>query len=158
MKRTYQLSLALAIAALAGTAWATVADTHQGHHPATAVPEAATAAPAPPANTSGPDMGRMEAQMAAMRAMHDKMMAAKTPEARNALMAEHMKVMQDSMDMMGAMSAGGMNMMGGMPQGGGMDGMKCDMSSRHQGMEERMQMMQSMMQMMMDRLPEAPTK
>jgi len=32
--------------------------------------------------------------------MHDKMMAAKTPEERSKLMAEHMKSMQSMMQMM----------------------------------------------------------
>ena len=35
-------------------------------------------------------MGKMDAQMKTMQAMHDKMMAAKTPEERSKLMAEHM--------------------------------------------------------------------
>ena len=40
--------------------------------------------------------------------MHEKFLAAKTPEERQALMAEHMKLMQDGMAMMkqmGGMSA-----------------------------------------------------
>ena len=37
----------------------------------------------------------MESQMKAMGAMHDKLMAAQTPEERSALMAEHMQAMQD---------------------------------------------------------------
>ncbi|TAJ19863.1 MAG: hypothetical protein EPO47_02545 [Rugosibacter sp.] len=93
----------------------------------------------------------MDAQMKAMKEMHEKMMAAKTPEERNALMTEHMKTMQDGMAMMNGMSTGGM---------------KCDMKSsmkggmaeHHQMMEQRMEMMQSMMQMMMDRLPAMPSK
>ena len=84
--------------------------------------------------------------MKAMREMHDKMMAAKTPEERNALMAERMKTMQDGMAMMKDMSSGGMA------------GMKGDGSARHQMMEKRMEMMEAMMQMMMDRPPAAPIK
>lgn len=91
----------------------------------------------------------MNSQMMAMQAMHDKMMAAKTPAERDALTAEHMKVMQDSMTMMNSMSPGGM---------GGMGGMKGDMAARHQTMEARMEMMQATMQMMMDRLPAEPAK
>lgn len=87
-------------------------------------------------------------QMKAMQQMHDQMMAAKTPEERNALMAEHMQLMQ-----------GGMNMMGGM--GGGMgagaaNGKPADMAARQDMLEQRMDMMQSMMQMMMDRMPSTP--
>ena len=91
-------------------------------------------------------MAKMDAQTQAMRAMHEKMMAAKTPEERSALMAEHMKTMQD-----------GMTMMNGM-QGGSMKAMEGDMSMHHQMMEKRMEMMGASMQMMMDRLPPAPAK
>ena len=44
-----------------------------------------------------PAMARMDEQMKTMLTMHDKMMKAKTPKERSALMAEHMKVMQDGM-------------------------------------------------------------
>ena len=91
-------------------------------------------------------MARTDDQMKAMREMHDKMMAAKTPAERDALTAEHMKIMQDSMTMMNGMSPGGMR------------GMNSDMAARHQTMEARMEMMQATMQMMMDRLPAAPAK
>ena len=86
-------------------------------------------------------MADMDAQMKAMHEMHQKMMAAKTPEQRKALMAEHMKLMQGGMSMMSEMSPGGA---------------KCDMGEHQQQMEKRMQMMQSMMQMMMDRMSAAP--
>ena len=94
----------------------------------------------------------MDQRMKDMQAMHEKMMSAKTPEERQALMAEHMKMMQDGMAMMKQM--GGMSKMGGMQGGKGMGGM----SERHQMMEKRMEMMESMMQMMMDRMqsPMAP--
>jgi hypothetical protein len=38
-----------------------------------------------------------------MQEMHEKMMAARTPAERQALMADHMKAMQDGMAMMGQM-------------------------------------------------------
>jgi hypothetical protein len=95
-------------------------------------------------------MSKMDAHMKAMSEMHDKMARARTPEERNALMADHMKLMQDGMAMMGGMGPGGMRGMGGM---GAMSG---DMAGHHQMMEKRMEMMQSMMQMMMDRMPAAP--
>jgi hypothetical protein len=95
-------------------------------------------------------MAMMDKHMQAMREMHDKMARARTPEERNALMAEHMKLMQDGMSMMGGMGPGGMKGMGGM---GAMSG---DMAGHQQMMEKRMEMMQSMMQMMMDRMPAAP--
>jgi hypothetical protein len=114
-----------------------------------------TTAPAMPMGGGGhsmamhsPDqMARMDAHMKSMQAMHEKMMAAKTPEERNALMAAHMKSMQDGMAMMKEMPAQGMR---------GMPGMTAEMSARHQMMDKRMDMMQSMMEMMMDRMPAAP--
>ena len=92
----------------------------------------------------------MANQMKAMQEMHAKMMATKTPEERSALMAEHMKTMQDGMDMMKGM--------GGM---GGMAGSKSpptSMTERQTMMEQRMDMMQTMMEMMVDRLPQTPAK
>ena len=140
-------SLVLAITVVAASAWAATDDQHQAHHPAGA---ATATAPKVMSGNPSPDMARMDTQMKAMQEMHEKMMAAKTPEERNALMAEHMKTMQDGMAMMNGMSPSGMkcDMKGGM---------KGDMAAHHQ-MEKRMEMMQSMMQMMMDRLPPAPAK
>lgn len=51
-------------------------------------------------------MAKMDEHMKSMQAMHEKMMAAKTPEERQALMDEHMKLMQDGMGMMQQMGAG----------------------------------------------------
>ena len=140
MKTTLSLALALAIAALSTPAWAAQDDPHQGHHPVGSV--SAPAAIATP-NKPSAKMACAEMQMQAMHEMHNKMMAAKTPEERNALMVEQMKVMQDGMDMMNGMSAANMSQMRG------------DMAARHPLMEQRMAMMQGMMQMMMDRLPVA---
>ena len=97
-------------------------------------------------------MGRMDAQMKTMRDMHEKMMNAKTPQERSKLMAEHMKTMQDGMEMMGGMSSGGM---GDMKDMKGIQGMTDDMGGRQQMMEKRMEMMQMMM---MDQMPTAPAK
>ena len=101
----------------------------------------------------------MQDRMKAMREMHDKMMNAKTPAERQALMADHMKSMQDGMGMMKGM--GGMAGMGAMgSMGGGMGdgkGMPAEMAKRHQMMEGRMEMMQMMMEMMMQRLPTPPS-
>ncbi|SEJ84496.1 hypothetical protein [Paraburkholderia diazotrophica] len=75
--------------------------------------------------------------MKQMQAMHEKMMDAKTPEQRAALMDEQMKSMQSSMHMM--------------------DMMKQDSEARPMSgqadelMMRRMDMMQMMMQAMMDR-------
>ena len=103
--------------------------------------------------TPPPDhLAHMDTQTKSMQAMHEKMMAAKTPEERNSLMAEHMKSMQDGMKMMEGMASTGMK---GMP---GMSGMSSDMSAHHAMMEKRMAMMQTMMKMMMDRMPASPAR
>ena len=132
MTHARSLPFALALAIAASAAIAAQDDQHQAHHPAGAA--SAPASKARPGKAK-PDMAGMDAQMKAMKDGHDKMMAAKTPEERNALMAEHMKTMQD-----------GMSMMNGMP-GGDMGGMKGEAASRQQMMDKRMDMMQSMMQM-----------
>ena len=103
----------------------------------------------------------MDTQMKSMRAMHDKMMQAKTPAERNAMKAEHMKSMHDGMAMMGGMGPGGMQGMQGMKGMHGMGRMAegthtpADMAMRQQMMEKHMEMMHSTMQMMMDQMPPA---
>lgn len=127
-----KLSLAALGAALvlAGCAAGPKPDEHAAHHP----PGTAAGTPA------APTAGQMDSMMKSMQEMHDKMMAAKTPEERAALMKDHMKLMQDGMGMMGGMRCG----KGGMGMGGGM-------SMGPQMMCKRMDMMEMMMQMMMDR-------
>ena len=153
MKHTLALAFAFALSIMSASAWAATDDEHKGHHPAGAASgTAAKAAPAKP----NVDMMRMDTQMGSMREMHNKLVAAKSPDERKALMAEHMKTMQDSMTMMNGMSLGGMGGMGGM-KGEMKGGMKGDMTAHHQMMDKRMEMMQSMMQMMMDRMSAAPS-
>ena len=109
---------------------------------------------AAPGGAATPDhLAHMDTQTKAMQAMHEKMMAAKTPEERNALMAEHMKSMQDGMKMMEGMASPGMKGMSGMSGMSGISGMSGEMSAHHAMMEKRMAMMQTMMKMMMDRMP-----
>ena len=118
-------------------------------------------------------MANMDRHMKSMQAMHEKMVAARTPEQRQALMDEHMKLMREGMSMMqdmrrrmmmgmggkgGMGGMGGMDGMGGMGGAGGGKGMGMGMEDRQQMMEKRMDMMESMMQMMMDRMPSAPTR
>ena len=151
MNTISSLALALALAATGAQAWAANHEKHGAHHPAGAASAPTTKAmPGQP----NPAMARMDMQMKAMGEMHDKMMAAKTSEERNALMSEHMKTMQDGMAMMKGMSSGGMaGMKGGMEmKKGGASAMS------HEMMEKRMDMMQSMMQMMMDRQAVSPAK
>jgi hypothetical protein len=144
MKLVRPLSLALALFAAGAPIWAAQHDQHKAHHPAGS---ASAAASKPMPGKTTPEMARMANQTKAMQEMHEKMMAAKTPEERNALMAEHMKTMQE-----------GMGMMKGM---GGMTGPKSpptNMTERQTMMEQRMDMMQAMMEMMADRLPQTPAK
>lgn len=102
-------------------------------------------------------MAAMEPRMKAMQEMHQKMMGAKTPEERQALMAEHMKAMQGGMAMMKEMHGmQGMGATGGMAGMGDGKAMPSDMAKRHQMMTDHMAMMQMMMDMMADRMPPAP--
>ena len=151
--RTISIFSAVAATTMAMSAWAASDAQHDSHHPASsATVLVAQATPTTPGKGMGMGMGGMGAmpgqadQMKAMQAMHDKMMAAKTPEERNALMPEQMKLMNDGMGMMGRMGPGAMGAKPG------------DMAARQGMMEQRMNMMQSMMQMMMDRMPAAPAK
>lgn len=126
----------VAAAALSTGALAQSDKDHAAHHPA-ATPSAV--APSPKAPTAA----QMDMQMKAMQEMHEKMMAARTPEERQSLMSEHMKAMQDGMSMMGRMH-GGSDAKPGAGMGGGM-------SMSAQMMGKRMDMMETMMQMMLDR-------
>jgi len=125
MRSTLFFASALALAMGASAQSAQSAQDHAAHHP-DAASAAKPAAPAP---------GQMEAQMNLMRETHAKMMAARTPEEHQALMAQHMKVMQDGMAMMGRMKDG---KPGGMPM-------------NPEAMGKRMDMMEMMLQMMVDR-------
>lgn len=90
-----------------------------------------------------------------MKAMHHKMMGARTPAERQALMDEHMKAMHEGMSTMKGM--GGMGGMGGKPDASGPKPAPMDMARHHQMMERRMEMMQTMMDMMLQRMPGAAT-
>lgn len=114
------------------------------------------ASPSPAQSMSGRAMPMtmvsMEPRMKAMQDMHQKMMTAKTPAERQALMADHTKAMQGGMAMMNEMQ-------GGMQGMGGMEGkmMPADMAKRQQMMTDHMASMQMMMDMMSDRMaPAAP--
>ena len=128
------MKLALALfgssLALAGCATGPKPGNHAAHHP----PAAAAAAPA------APSTGQMDSMMKSMQEMHDKVMAAKTPEERAKLMQEHMKLMQDGTAMMGRMRGGKDGM-----------GMGSGMSVDPETMGKRMDMMEMMMKMMVDR-------
>lgn len=125
-----------AFAAVSATALLTACASHGPMHSGMGMPMGAESA-----------SPRMEARMKAMQAMHQKMVDAKTPAERQALMADHMKAMQDGMAMMKEMQAGsGPVAMGGMACMSGMAG-------AGKGMPADTAMMEMMMQMMMDRMP-----
>ena len=143
--RTISILGIVATTTMATSVWAA----SDGQHPAAStIIQVAQANPATPGKGmsmgGSPMMPGYADQMKAMQAMHDKMLAAKTPDERNALMAEQMKLMQS-----------GMGMMGGMGPGARAD-KPGDMAARQGMMEQRMDMMQSMMQMMIDRTTLAP--
>ena len=113
-----------------------------------------SAMPGMGATASAMPMADMQPRMKAMHEMHHKMMNAKTPAERQALMADHMKAMQDGMAMMKDMH-GGMQGMAGMAGMGDGKAMPADMARRHQMMTDHMAMMQLMMDMMKQRMPAA---
>ena len=139
--------VALSVAALAGACASP--GSVSAPPPSSSVADASAAAP----------MAPIEPRMKAMQEMHQKMMSAKTPEERNALMADHMKAMQGGMSMMKGMGAmdgkGSVEGMGAMTDA---KGMPADMAKHHKMMEQRMTMMQMMMERMMDRMPPASMK
>ena len=130
------LALVVATTFGSGAALAQTAQEHAAHHPdaASAATSSVARGKASKPGALVPSSAQMAAMMESMQAMHDKMTAAKSPEERQALMAEHMKTMQEGMAMMSQMQ-------GGMDQG----------TMPHAMMAKRMDMMQMMMQMMMDR-------
>lgn len=150
--RTALSIAALSTATLSTSVWSASTDRHDSHHPAP-TPDATLIAQATPAS---PGMGMRAGaatpgyagQMKAMQQMHEKMMAARSPEERDALMAEQLKLMQHGMAMMGGM--------GGMGPGRAMMGSPGDMAAWQDMMAQRIDMMQSMMQMMLDRMPAVP--
>lgn len=131
MKSIRTLTLSLALAA---TPWSAFAD--DAHHPEAPATKQAPAKP-------GDQTAKMDAHMRDMRDMHEKMMAAKTPEQRKALMDQHRKAMQDGMAMMS-----GMSMMDGMMDRKTAGGKPMS----PQAMQKQIDMMKMMMQMMMDRI------
>ena len=131
-------AIVLAFAAALSTGVLAQADPeHAAHHPEGASAPAAKAMPKPAAKAATAAPAQMGMQMKSMQEMHERMMAARTPEERQALMGEHMKSMQGGMAMMAQMKA---------PDGkGGGESIGPEM------MGKRMDMMEMMMQMMMDR-------
>ena len=160
---TFRTVAALSVAALLGAC----------ANPGPMTAASPSAGTPPMAMGASGSMAAPDVRMKAMQDMHQKMVNASTPADRQALMADHMKVMQGGMAMMkemqamhGAGGAGGMGGMGMMGSSGnaapmaGMGdgkGMPADMAKRHQMMADHMAMMQMMMDMMADRMPPAST-
>ena len=111
----------------------------QSGHTTQDMPSATAATP----NGQSDMMKKMDAQMQAMKDMHQKMTTATTDAERKALMKDHMKVMRDGMQMMSSHAGGEMKCRE--------EGKKS--SKKHQQMMEKHKaMMQSMMQMMNDHM------
>ncbi len=148
LRRTL-LTIALATAAIGASAQTDAQ--HKQHQANVLATEQSSAAQDTSVATPGSaeKMAAMDSKMKTMHEMHEKMMNAKTPDERMALMAEHMKTMQDGMAMMSMMGGGG-----GMAGMQGKKPMPGNMKQRQQMMEKRMEMMETMMQMMMDRMPQ----
>jgi len=139
----------LALAAAATFCVGTLAQSDQApvaHHGPGASAGAAKAASAPAAKAPTP--AQMDMQLKAMQDLHRKMMAARTPEEREALMAEHRTTLREGMAMMERMHGDAAVGPGGRMGGG--------MAMGPQMMGRRMDMMESMMQLMMDRESDAP--
>lgn len=132
MKSIYSLALVLALSSTPLLAAAATPDPHEGHHPAAATTKKAPAKAAKPS-------AKMDDQMKTMQEMHEKMMQAKTPEERAALMKDNMKNMQNGMAMMNDKEDNGCGK---------------GMMKSHQ---EQMDMMKMMMQSMMDQMPQPPS-
>jgi len=89
--RTISIFSAVAAITMTAPAWAANDEQHDSHHPASAASEQITQA-SPSTPGIGKGMGGMAPmqggadQMKAMQQMHEQMVAAKTPDERNALM------------------------------------------------------------------------
>lgn len=140
MKTTHlTITAALALATAGFAATPPAQDEHAAHHVACPV-----AAPML-------DSANFDQQIKMMQSMHAKIMAAKTPSERYALLKQQMKAMQNGMAMMAQMRS---SISGSMPMGGKMGDMGKSTDKRmtmdHDMMQRHMQMMETMMQMMMD--------
>ena len=134
--RTVAVLLSLAAASAATSAQ----DVHHSpHHPAGPASGSPRHDIGTPAGVTA--MVRMNALMQAMQVMHEKITAAKTPAERDALMPEHMNLMQESISMLRGMSPA-------KSKSGA-----SDPASRQQSLEKRVDMMESMMQMLVDGMP-----
>ena len=114
MKILNSIVLASAIAVSSSAAMAQAKDDHKDHQPETSTQSTATKGNAP-SNQVSQDMMKMDEQIKSMQDSHQKMINAKTPEERNAIIAESMKAMQAGMSMMQTAGMMSMPMKDGMP-------------------------------------------
>ncbi|MBS2132130.1 hypothetical protein KEX41_28495 (plasmid) [Burkholderia thailandensis] len=157
MKTRIALSLFAVSTALA---MAANVQANDAHHPASAVqpgvsaPKASAGAQPAPAAQSAERYEDARRQMQKMLAQMEEIRQTKDPAARQRLMDEHMRTMQDTMRSMHGM--GGpmmMDMMGQQGMGGTTN--RAQSGKRGSGVNERMDMMEKrmdMMQMMMDQM------
>ncbi len=146
---------------LGSAVWAADQDDHKAHHSDVATSSNAAKNDKNAAKTDGKavlvnepmahesmaqeSMQKMDNEMKAMQEMHEKIMNAKNPEERKALMAQHMKAMQSGMMMMSDTSK-----MCSVEKPDTMP--RSEMITEHKMMEKRMQMMEAMIQMVVDRI------
>lgn len=141
MKRSLALAVGTVVLLAAGSPWAQDSKAQ--------VPNTTSAAPS---SGSSMDMSsQMDEHMQMMKALHEKLMGATTPEARQIVMDRQREEMQGCMATMNQMKQGG-GMMGSM-RGGMMEqkSAAADGAPQMRMMQKRMDMMEMMMQTMMDR-------
>ncbi len=137
------MTTARTLIALTLATFATACASPGAMHPAPTSPS--TAESMSPAHAAA-----MQPRMKAMHEAHHKMANAKTQAERQALMAEHMKAMNDGMAMMKEMHGKkDMAGMGGMGEG---SAKQAEMAKHHQMMTDYSAMMQLMMDMMAQRM------
>lgn len=144
MKTSLAVAVGTALLLAAGMPWAQDAKV-PASNPATTVPQPGSSM------GMGSQMAQMDEHMQMMKTLHEKMMSATTPEARQIVMDKQREEMQGCMAMMNEMTKGN-GKMGAM--GGGMmeqKAMPSDANAQMQTMQKRMDMMEMMMQTMMDR-------
>ena len=144
MKTSLAVAVGTAFLLAAGMPWAQDAQA-PASNPAAMVPQSGSPM------GMGSQMAQMDEHMQMMKTLHEKMMSATTPEARQIVMDKQREEMQGCMAMMNEMKKGN-GKMGAM--GGGMmeqKAMPSDANAQMQMMQKRMDMMEMMMQTMMDR-------
>ena len=156
MKKIHSLCIAGVMAVTSASVMAQAQDQNKDRPGSTSQP-ATNRSNSPSYPMSQDMMKKMDAQMKAMQEIHRKMINAKTPEERNAIMAENIKAMETGMSMMRETGMMGMPMMENMPMRDGMP-MMDNVPLQNQMMQKRMDMMSNMMQMMMDRMNHSQSK